>query len=143
MTPSPSRTIFQSIVPAGTAHWPAKSQSDALDFSINISALCEFSDDTVTSFTIECPQESGLIILWSALSATTATVALQGGTPGTYSVTVTVETTTGRRYVRDIALTILADHGSLDTTAARLAPPSNATTQPNILTLPDGRILTL
>lgn len=143
MTPSSSRTIYQSVVPAGTARWPSKYQGDALDFSLNMSAFCDSSDDTVTSLTVDSPEGSGLVILWSALSTTTATVALQGGEPGTHPITVTIETNSGRRYVREILLTVLADNGSLDTVAARLEPPSNAMTQPSILTLPDGRLLTL
>lgn len=142
MTPCASRSLY----PAQTAtiqNWPAKNQGDALDYSLYLAPFCCDQGETVTRLTVDVPDNTGLTLLWSALTPDRATIGLQGGTVGQQAITLTLETSMGRRYVRTVQVAVLADSGSVDGMQASLTPPDGAAIQPNALTLPDGRILTL
>ena len=136
----------RSLYPAQTAtiqSWPAKNQGDALDYSLYLAPFCCDQGETVTRLTVDVPDSTGLTLLWSALASDRATVGLQGGALGQQALTLTMETSTGRRYVRTVQIMVLPDSGSVDDVQASLSPPDGATIQPETLTLPDGRILTL
>lgn len=142
MTPCASRSLYPAQI-ATIQNWPAKNQGDALDYSLYLAPFCCDQGETVTRLTVDVPDSTGLTLLWSALAPDRATIGLQGGTPGQQAITVTLETSTGRRYVRTVQIAVLADGGSVDGVRASLSPPDGAQVQPDTLTLPDGRILTL
>ncbi|MCL1496274.1 hypothetical protein CO583_01955 [Parasaccharibacter sp. TMW2.1882] len=123
--------------------WPAKSRGDALDYSLYLAPFCCDQGETVIRLTVDVPESTGLTLLWSALSPDMATVGLQGGTAGQQAVTLTLETSMGRRYVRTVQVTVLDDGGSVDGVRSSLTPPDGGAVHPPNLTLPDGRILTL
>lgn len=142
MTPCASRPLY----PAQTAtiqNWPAKNQGDALDYSLYLAPFRCDQDETVTRLTVDVPDSTGLTLLWSALAPDRATIGLQDGTVGQQAITLTLETSMGRRYVRIVQIAVLADGGSVDGVQASLTLPDGAAIQPDALTLPDGRILTL
>ena len=142
MTPCATRSLYPA--PAATVQgWPAKNKGDALDYSLYLAPFCCDQGETVIRLTVDVPDSTGLTLLWSSLSPDKATVGLQGGTVGQQAVTLTLETSTGRRYVRTVQVTVLDDGGSVDGVRASLAPPDGAAVHPPNLTLPDGRILTL
>lgn len=142
MMPCSVRSLYPSKE-AIIQGFPSKNRGDALDYSLYLSPFCCEPGEMVIRLTVDVPQETGLKLLWSALSSTLATIGLQGGTPGTQSIIMTLETSTGRRYVRTLRITVLDDAGSVDAVQASLPPPDHAAIQPDNLTLPDGRILTL
>ena len=142
MTPCATRSLYPAQM-ATIQGWPAKNRGDALDYSLYLAPFCCDQGETVIRLTVDVPDSTGLTLLWSALSPDRATIGLQGGTVGQQAVTLTLETSTGRRYVRTVQVTVLDDGGSVDGVRASLTPPAGAAVQPPNLTLPDGRILTL
>ncbi|MCX5616982.1 hypothetical protein NQF87_08380 [Bombella sp. TMW 2.2559] len=142
MTPCSSRSLY----PAQTAtiqNWPAKNVGDALDYSLYLAPFCCDRGESVIRLTVDVQDGTGLTVLWSALGPDMATIGLQGGNVGQQAITITLETSTGRRYVRIVQITVLPDSGSIDGVRASLAPPDGAETQPAALMLDDGRLLTL
>ncbi|PHI93980.1 hypothetical protein BG621_08385 [Parasaccharibacter apium] len=148
MMPCPARSLYPSNE-ATIQTFPRKNRGDALDYSLYLNPFLCDPDETVIRLIVDVPQNTGLTLLWAALSNALATIGLQGGTPGTQTITMTLETSAGRRYVRPLRIIVLDDAGSVDTVQASLSPPSGASLQPNlltsnkyILTLTDGRFLT-
>ncbi|MCX5615353.1 phage fiber-tail adaptor protein [Bombella saccharophila] len=142
MMPCSVRSLYPSKE-AIIQGFPSKNRGDALDYSLYLSPFCCEPGEMVIRLTVDVPQETGLKLLWSALSNALATIGLQGGTPGTQSIIMTLETSTGRRYVRPLRIIVLDDAGSVDTVQASLSPPSGASLQPNLLTSNNNYILTL
>lgn len=132
----PSETVME-------ADWGTKNQGDALDYAVALDQFRCDRGEKITRMTVDVTSESGIDLLWTGITERLGIVALQGGNVGEWQITLTLETTMGRRYVRTMSITVLADNGSLDSTTQTPVPPDGAQTEPSNLTLPDGRILTI
>lgn len=109
---SPLRPSTISVAAATpvTPSWPTKDPGDVLDYQLDVAnALAGDRVDAIDGLTVAIsPSEPGdLSLVSAAMAGTSAIVWLSGGQAGTtYTVTLTVTTTSGRTIARSVLLPV-------------------------------------
>lgn len=115
--------------------WPAKDPNDVLDYVLDLSpALIGNDDDTITDIDVEIdPGEPGDLALQSAYAdGERAVLWLALGQPGTtYTVTLTLVTSSGRTLARSISLPVMSLATPAVPTSALTDQNGNALTDQN------------
>lgn len=100
-----------AVVPA-LASWPAKDPHDVLDYQFDVAAaVVGNSGDGISALDVSIsPNNPGDLVLNSCWAdGTSAVLWLAGGQSGTtYTVTLTITTTLGRKLSRSVLLPVLA-----------------------------------